>query len=383
VGVAEVGGEWSAALLGHADHVHAAEVGTAGGAPVIATAGADGAVLLWGAAEARLAKLGPGSGLAVVADPDRPVLVAGGSGPSVTLLDPATGAVLGELRCHAGGHHCPDLISEAGWYVRRDHCCSAVAAGVVDGRWLVATRGDARGLLLWDPATREVVRELAEPPGDHVSFAEVGGRTVLVTAGPTPRLCDPVTGEGIAELPPEMYDPVSVAVGSVRGRTVLAVAGTASRGYVFTVDLFDPLTGERLRRLPIQGPVARRHPPGTAGNARVAAAADLVAVAEGDMVSLWDPGSGERVSTVPADGPVTVVGLPELGGRTLLVTGSARGTVRLWTTGTSPRPVATLATFARPVRAVAVATLAGRPHVFCQAGTGRLTASRLDAPVSE
>jgi len=385
--IGEVGDRPARWLAGHADRVHAASFGTVGGASVLATAGADGAVLLWdpdSAAEPHWRELRPGSGLAVAADPDRPVLVAGGSSSSVTLLDARTGDTLGHLRCHVAsgepGHHCPSLTSEAGWYTVRDHCRSTVAAGVVDGRWLVATCGDADGVVLWDPVSQDVVRviERAHPRGT-VRFGAAGGRGILVSGWGRPDVWDPATGAHLATLQDErfrMYGPVSLAIGSARGRTVVAVAGTAAHGYVFTVDVWDPLTGEHLRRLPIRGPASRRLPPGTRGDALVAAAADLLAVADDGDVHLWDPATGDRLATMSgSDGPVTCLDLTMVHGRTALVAGFAGGTVRLWTVG-SPAAT-TLATFARPVHAVTVAHLDGRPHVFGQAGTGRLTAARL------
>ena len=388
-----VAGRRHAVLRGHAGHVHAATVGTVGGAAVLITAGADGAVLLWDTDTPPPADGGmPGYGLAVVADPARPVLVAGTGRPWVDMIHLGTGAGIGHLRCQAypgqPGHHCPDLTREAGWYVSNDHCRHEVAAGEVDGRWRVATYGNTRGVPLWDPETRDIVRVLDDFPDGLLRFGPAGDRTLLVTGGSAPRVWDPATGTLLATLRDErfeIYGAGSVAFGSTRGHAVVAAGGTTRAGES-VLDLWDPLTAEHLHRVPVNGPAWRGGAPGTYAGARLAAGDDVLACAVGDEVRLWDPGTGVHLATANgADGRITCIDLTNVEGRILLAGGTERGTVQLWTTDmgdatAAVRPVATLATFARPVRAVAVTQIDGTPQVFAQAITGRLTACRINAP---
>ncbi|BEL05705.1 hypothetical protein Q0Z83_038960 [Actinoplanes sichuanensis] len=389
-----VAGRQTGVLRGHTGHVHAAAFGTIDGAAVVATAGADGTVRLWDTdtpppGDRHLA--GSAGGLAIVADPAQPMLVVGTGRPSVDLLDPITGSRIGRLRCQVypgePGHRCPDLTREAGWYVSNDHCRHGVTAGMVDGRWLIATHGNGHGVPLWDPQTRDVVRVLDDFPHGPIRFGPAGDRTVLVTGGRRARVWDPTTGALLAELGDgrfETYGPASMAFGSALGRPVVAATGTAIDGRA-GISIWDPLTGEHLRRVPLPGTAWDGGPPGTSPGARLAAGTDLLAHAVGDQVRLWDPGTGTPLSTATgADGRITCLDLATTHDRVLLACGTEHGTVQLWTgprEAMTARPVTTLATFARPVHTVHISLIGGRTVVFAQATTGRLTASRIDTPL--
>jgi WD40 repeat protein len=392
--VQPVAGPRTGALRGHAGHVHAAAFGAIHGAAVAATAGADGTVLLWDTDTAPPGDrhlVGAAGGLAIVADPARPVLVAGTGRSSVDLLDPITGSQIGRLRCQVypgePGHQCPDLTREAGWLVSNDHCRRGVAAGVVDGRWLIATHGNGRGVPLWDPQTRDVVRVLDHFPHGPIRFGPAGERSVLVTDGWMPHVWDPATGVLLATLGDEGFDtgnPGSMAFGSSRGHPVVSLTGITPSGAA-AIGIWDPLTGEHLRRVPVDGDTWYDGPPDTSPGTRLAAGADVLAHAVGDQVRLWDPGTGAPLSTATgADGMITCLDLTTTDGRILLAGGTEHGTVHLWTgarDAIAARLVATLATFARPVHTVRIAQIGGQIFVFAQATTGRLTASRIDAPL--
>ncbi|GIJ46157.1 hypothetical protein Val02_30430 [Virgisporangium aliadipatigenens] len=348
-------------LHGHAGHVHAAAFGTVGDRTVLATAGADGDVLVWDADD-DLRTSNDSGPVAYVADPDRPVLVAGVNKFTLAVRAAASGAVTGHLRCHAypgqPGHHCPDLVNASGRYMSLGHCGFAVAAGVVDGRWLVASSGDGTGVPLWDPRTGEVVRVIAEKtPARALAFDGQLLATASWVSTSSPQVWDASTGEQTVGLdwPGRIERTEALAFGTADGRPVLA---GATRG---AVTVWDLANGARLADF-------------AAVSSRLAATTDRLAMTDGERVLLADLTTGRRTATIePADGAVTATAFVTKG---RLVTGTERGTVRVWDTSTA-RPLATLATFARPVAALATGHLDGLPTVFARATTGRLVACRL------
>ncbi len=346
-------------LQGHTGVVRAASFGDVDGMTMLATASDDGTVLLWDAESehAHPAASGPqGSGLAAARD----VLAVGRAAGFVELLDPITGGRLRSVSCDSASRATPG--HDCGGY--SDHCRRAVAVGTVDGRTLVATGGDAGGVALWDADTGTMKRFLTEPEGSVLAFGQVGGRTLLAATGGPAAVWDPATGERIATLREGPNDSAwgtrSIVFGTSQRASIVAT-GKWSR-----VDIWNPLFGRRLRSLPGHGK-----------GAGLAAGPDVLAVAHDDEVCLWEPETGRRLSTCASpDGLVTCLTLIHGDGRLLLVTGAEDGTVRLWD-ALEARVLSTLATFARPVTAVAVTRIAGQPHVFAQAVSGRLTACRL------
>jgi WD40 repeat protein len=364
---------WRVDLQGHTRPVRLARFGRVDGRPVLATAGDDAAIRLWDAQTTHRhpAASGPqGSGLAVMSDPTRPLLVVGTAFAYLQLLDATTGAEVDSLHCHgsddAGGHRC-----RADEYDDGEHCAGAVAGAPVGG--LIASCGrDGSGVVVWDPATGRAVRAL-DCAANALAFAEIDGRPVLATnnyTGLPTTVWDPVAGERITELPDashaRRWSSSTVDLGTAAGRPVLAT------GTEYAVNLWDPLTGEHLLSLP--GAAERPEP----AVIRLAAGHDVVAVADADQVRVWETTTAYELSTIRhPDGPVTCLAVTTVDRRSLLITGDRAGTVRLWdpTTG---RLVTTLATFARAVVAVATATVDGRPCVFAQCVSGRLIAARLD-----
>jgi WD40 repeat protein len=365
-------GRWTD-LQGHAGRVRVARFGTVGGSAVLATAGDDTTVLLWDAATEHRhpAASGPqGSGLAVATGPSGPVLVRGTAFGYLELLDPATGAEVRSMFCHASGqtrgHRCEDDDFE--------HCAGYVAGATVGG--LVASCGrHGSGVVVWDPATGRAVRDL-DCASNVMAFGEVDGRPVLATnnyAGRPTTVWDPTTGARLAELPDgaitRRWSAATLDFGTAAGRPVLAT------GLEHAVNLWDPLTAEHLLSLP---GVAERPSPTPAG-IRLAAGHDVVAVTDVDEVRVWETTTGYPLSTViNPDGPVTCLAVTTVGHRGLIVTGDRTGTVRLWDAATADL-VSTLATFARTAVAVTAATLDGQTHVFAQCVSGRVVACRLDA----
>ncbi|MFB6946142.1 MULTISPECIES: WD40 repeat domain-containing protein [unclassified Streptomyces] len=268
--------------------------------------------------------------LAVVSRPGQPTLVAGAGDKGVVCLwNPADGRLLHEP---LPGH--PDRIR------------SMTALPLPDGRTLLATGGDTGTIALWDPVTARPVRE---PVGNWVGGVSgmcaatiPDGRTLFVTATPrgAVRLWDPATGESVGRLNPYGSPIQSIAAVPVRtDHTLIAASTTAG------IQVWDPAVDDPWERGAAVQLSARAL---TDAGRRVAAVAvvptpDRTLLATGDnlgVVMLWDLVTGDPVGDgLPAS--TGTAGVPAMtatmlhDGRTLLVTGSVRGSdLRVWEPGT-------------------------------------------------
>ena len=298
----------------------------------VATAGAEGRVLLW--------------------DPGKP------TGGQVTVLRPG-GSAVRSLAVAPDGRR--------------------VAAGTADGRLLLWASADGVGWTAADPADalpgvtdpgRRVVRSLAfSPDGRRLASGGWDGAVrvwAVPDAGP-PRVLhtladDPDLGDSVTAV---TFRPARPGPGYV-----LAAAGTGGQKFFRSVVLWD---------LPADGPPAGRQPLEGAHADFVTALAfnpDGTRLASGDGTGrwqVWDARTGEAV--VSADGtwftgaaPVTALAFaPDPADPTLAVA-AADGTVRLYDGRTGARTGAPLGVHRGPVWAVGFGPAGGNGPTLATAG---------------
>ncbi|MFQ6197700.1 AAA family ATPase [Streptomyces sp. NPDC000405] len=178
----------------------------------------------------------------------------------------------------------------------------------LDGRQLIAVAPDAGGVQVWDAATGKHIAALDTGPVHRLrTIRATGGRTFLVTLGQrVVRICDPVSGQHIAQMPlPWAYDVHVLADGAALWKLCVL---TRKGAFVWRpranklheapgfpdITRANSRTQERLSgRLTA---VVRRR----SGEA-------LVAVCGEGGIVLWDPASGMMVS--PSFGGGQVSGL--------------------------------------------------------------------------
>jgi WD40 repeat protein len=346
-------------LTGHTDWVTSVTVGQVDGRTIIAS-GSDRTVRVWDAATGT--PVGdPLTGhtdwvtSVTVGQVDGRTIIASGSGDrTVRVWDAATGTPVGDpLTGHTGD-------------------VTAVAVGQVDGRTIIASGSFDRTMRVWDVATSSPVgNPLAGHTGEVTSVAvgQVEDRTIVVSGSVdrTVRVRDAATGAPVGDpLTGHTRDVTAVAVGQVDGRTII-VSGSAD-GAVRVWDaatgapVGDPLTGA-----PVGDPLT--------GHTR-----DVTAVAVGQVdgrtiivsgsadgaVRVWDAATGAPVGdplTGDADQGavwVTSVGVGQVEGRTIIVSGSADGAVRVWDAATGAPVGDPLTGHTGDVTAVAVGQVDGR-----------------------
>ncbi|MGW1216437.1 WD40 repeat domain-containing protein [Streptomyces sp. NPDC002499] len=369
-------------VAAHTGHFLTGAFGTVGGTTVLATTrtggfdrtpqGGHDIVLLDVPAAARYAGTGErdAGGLALGTDGRQPVLLVGGT-YEVDVRDPVTGRSLARTSPAFCDNHKHGQSRGV-----------AVASGVVDGSPLLAVAGIGHGVSLCDPATGAVVRELRGHPTSwsrFVAFGDTGRRVLLPgrpaaaakrvallaeadTSGPV-TVWDAATGEVIGTV--DAYGRLTaLGFATVAGRTVLATVHGES------LTLWDPVKVRALRNFPC----------GAAGLALgTVAGHDVHATASGRRVLIRDSAGGQLLSTVENLGAaVTCLSLATMGDRDLLVTGDSSGAVRMWDAVTGDH-LTTLATFARVVHEVVLAAVGDETYVFAQSRAGRLTACRVHA----
>lgn len=279
---------------------------------ILAAADLRGALRFWDALAGREARLlaagmpgpgpeagpwpGPGRGPELAFSPDGHALACAGPGPTLRLLDPATGGEIRAWRAHPGHVH-------------------AVAFGP-DGAWL-ATGGDEPTVRIWETATGAAVRVLPAAGGDvrAVSVAVDGG--VVAAAG----------GEGAIFL----HDPSGGAeprrlVGHSNAVTALAFSpdgrALASGSLDRSVRLWDLTTGKERRRL-------TQHSHAVAALAFEPRGSWLVSGSPDHTLRVVDPATGRQLSG-PTRQPDRVAALAVRPDGRALAVGTEDGMVRLW-----------------------------------------------------
>jgi WD40 repeat protein/uncharacterized caspase-like protein len=325
--------------LGHSNTVHAVAFSPKG--HLLASAGEDGATLLWDLStqrELRALRASQQPVDALAFSPDGTRLVAGihdgtlvifevGSGRVLRVLHAHTGAVLGvafaadgRTIASAGADHSIG-IWDAGSDQRvreltghRD-AVTAVAFSA-DGRQLASASVD-KTLKVWDVATGHELHAFAGHTQRVTGVAFCGPWLASSSWDHTAKLWDPAAGKELRTLSGHTSEVWGVAC-SADGHTV------ASAGYDHRIELWDAASGRALHELP--------------GDARwvesVSFSPDGRWLASGGAdhaVKVWDVSSGARLYTLEGHAAfVRSVAFSHNG--KLLASGSADSAVRLWGT---------------------------------------------------
>ncbi|MGW2402510.1 WD40 repeat domain-containing protein [Kitasatospora sp. NPDC001664] len=263
--------------------VNALAVGELHGRPVLAAGYGDGRVRLWDAGtRTELYALepdgGPVASVAVLADPDGPVLVCG--------------TVAGAVRCHR-------LKDGAPLSVPTPHTGPVTAlafAAAVPGAEAVLLSGGSDGTVRVRQALDGLpVRQLTAHRGGvtALTVGEVGGRRVLASAGKdrTVRLWDVDAGQAGPVLDGLAAPAEALALGTLDGRAVLLV-GCADG----TVRARDVLGGHTLAELPGGSAEVRSLVCQVLDGEVLVAAGD-----ESSVLRLWHLASGSLVNEAPLD----------------------------------------------------------------------------------
>jgi len=233
-----------------------------------------------------------------------PILVTGDDW-SVLLWDPATGQPIGErLDAH-------DLI-----------CALALAEG--PGLVLAACRGGR--VIAWDAVThlKAVTVDVSAQMPTALAAGAIGNRWLVAVGGASgiveARWID--SGELVREFPSDMPVRAVALAETEDGRLHLAVGyGDEKSGWI---TVHDVVSGWPNPGIPVDGEI---------NDVALALMEDklVVAAATTDWAGIWDARSGAPVSPpVRHNGRVSSVALATIGGRHLLATGSYDRTARLW-----------------------------------------------------
>lgn len=303
--------------LGHSNVVHAVAFAPRRG--VLASAGEDGATLLWDLAtqrELRALKVSEQPVLALAFAPDGTTLVSGAHDGTLVLWDLSTGRSLRTFRGH-----------------------TAAVGGVSfapDGRSIASASAD-HSIRIWDAASGETLRTLSghRDAVTAVAFSSDGHTLASASVDKSVKLWDPASGREVRTL-------------SGHGQRVTAVAFCgpllASASWDHTVKLWDVASGREVRTL--QGHTGEVW--------SVACSADGRTLASGGYdhrIRLWDVPSGRQLQDLAGDaGWIESVGFSADGRR--LASGGADHTVKLWDVASGAK-LCTLEGHAAFVKAVA------------------------------
>ncbi|BAJ31809.1 MULTISPECIES: hypothetical protein [Kitasatospora] len=392
-------GELMHLLVGHRGEVLALAVLTLGNQAVLASAGQDRRIRLWDLATGQpVAELdghtGTVTGLAFTTLADRPVLASCALDGTVRTWDvhegrplhgwPAgewltalaavgdvlhTGDETGRITAWQAATGTPAPAPATG---RPGHPLTALAAGTLHGRPVLAAGFGDGALAVWDAATGGPLLDLPGEGGpvhtldltaDLLLCGTAAGavRSHRLTDGTALPLPVPHAGP-VAGL---AFTPAAVgASGTPEGRSLLASAG---RDGVLAVR--DAATGADNRRF------ATGRGPFTALAATLAGGQPILATAGEDLtVRLWHAGNGAAGPVCAGlPHPAEVVSFAEIGGRPVVIAGAADGTVLVWDVQNGSR-TAELAGGGAAVRAVVGRELDGEALLAAgdAAGTLRL-----------
>jgi WD40 repeat protein len=318
---------------------------------IMATGGSDGVVRLWDAATLEPGRVLEGHGGRVCGlafTPDGSIVATGSEDGTARLWDVATGEPLLVLAGHtAGVEHV--AITPDGRYVAtcsgdgttrvweitpegsREALTVASPVPVVaaafdpNGGRLAASFQDGTARI-WDTGTGVVVATLTGHTNAlwEIAFSADGSRIVTVSQDGTGRVWDAASGNSLHVLEGHV-DQVFGAAFSPDGRYVF------TGGFDGTVRAWDTATGVEL------GSIAT----GGRGVFGIDLTGDgSVVAAGGDSVTLWDSATGQLLHEIDDVGITTAVAF--MPGDSVLLTGGADGSLRIWSLEGTPTLLADL-----------------------------------------
>ncbi|MEA2601147.1 MAG: hypothetical protein QOF89_2139 [Acidobacteriota bacterium] len=265
---------------------------------VLAGAGKDGVVRLWGpeSDRPRLELAGhDGPVHAVAFSPAAPLLASGGRDGTVRLWDPRTGSLLATLAGHSGA------------------VCTAAFSR--DGRTLV-TSGAGQEVWIWDATTGRPRRTLGSAePVTATGLSPSGREVVYGTEGGTLEIVDLETLRTRISFRAH-HETVTAVVFSPDGS--LVASGSVDR----TLRLWSAETGERTA-------VLTGHPQAVSGLAFHPSGSLLASAGLDGKVRLWEPATGKLQETLSVSAPcATSVAFSPRGDA--LATGTNRPSIEMW-----------------------------------------------------
>jgi len=321
--------------------------GPPGGRILLATAGIDGTVRVWAAADGQetteqaIRNMPARYGACALPGPAGGTLLAtAGHDGTVLVWDPAAGRpAAGPLT----GRKVADPLGGPGRAVRGVCPLPGLDAdGRPDGRTLLASVGHDELVRIWDPAAG---RAAGEPLAGHAGpvygvcalpSPDPGGRALLASVGHdgSVRVWDPVTGQ-------PAYEPLAGHVGPVYGVCALPSPDPGGRallatcGYDGTLRIWDPAAG-RAAGEPLTGHVGPVYGVCALPSPDPGGRALLATVGADGTARIWDPLTGRPVGEPLAESPCAIGGLTPCQTDPADCIGVADdGGVRTWTAATA------------------------------------------------
>ena len=318
--------------------VEALTVGQASGHTIIVAGTSDGLIYVWDAAKHRPIglPLGPVSGITslVVGQADgRTTIVSGSTDGSVRIWELPTGIAVG---APVPGHSAR---------------VTSVAVGRMKGRTVVISGSLDETVRLWDAETGEPV---GNPLFGHlhgvnsVAVGEIGGRTIIVSGSDdrTVRLWDAEDVNPIGRLiSRQKSEVIGVAVCQIKGRTIIISAARDGLVQMWDAETAKPVHVSPFEHLGVNSVAA-----GEADGRTI-----IVSGSRDQSVQVWDAEIRDPANVSPFEhrelNPVTIgeahrqtmimhftdhphkvnsVAVGRTGGRTIIVSGSATGIMRVW-----------------------------------------------------